>query len=440
MSDSEPTPPLPAERSRLTAFGQWLAARLRGGWSLAQPLLARAVAWLLPRLHHGWELLVALVRSAAAGVGTALRSAYGPVRRTVRLVLASAATAGLLLGVGSQLFERVPADAIAVRQVQWAGGGVEDRDQEAGLHLSLPGRDLWHELRAGTHLIVFAPTESGGTHARLEVATVEGETCLVSVVVPYRILPGEAHLLVQEGMRTDYPVRAVAICRRVLLEELGTLTAEQFADPEARARVEATALGRLRTELAVAHLEPLDALIGEFFFDETYERKMLERQLESQAQLTQASLLERHQQERLNTEERQRQEDAEAAVLREFALREEALRDAHAQRLVEVERTARQAREALLAQAEVEALQLRNEGELALAAAEDLRRSLLDAALQSPGGRLYVARQAAQNLRFGRVTLDPSRPEVPTLLDLDQLVGLLVGTPGGAADGAASSR
>jgi hypothetical protein len=76
----------------------------------------------------------------------------------------------------------------------------------------------------------------------------------------------------------------------------------------------------------------------------------------------------------------------------------------------------------------VEALQLRNEGELALAAAEDLRRSLLDAALQSPGGRLHVARQAAQNLRFGRVTLDPSRPEVPTLLDLDQLVGLLVGS------------
>ena len=39
-------------------------------------------------------------------------------------------------------------------------------------------------------------------------------------------------------------------------------------------------------------------------------------------------------------------------------------------------------------------------------------------------GRLHVARQAAQNLRFGRVTLDPSRPEVPTLLDLDQLVHL----------------
>ena len=427
MSDATPQPPPHGEPSRLATAGEWLAARAGALWSLSRPLLLNAGAWLLPRLRGAWQLLCTLVRSGAERAGTLLRATRGPARRTMRLVVASSLAAGLLLGLGSQLFERVPADAIAVRQVQWAGGGIEDLDRAPGLHLRLPGRDLWHELRAGTHLIVFAPTESGGTHARLEVATVEGETCLVSVVVPYRILPGEAHLLVQEGMRVDYPVRAVAICRRVLLEELGTLTAEEFADPGARARVEAAMLGRLRTELAVAHLEPLDALIGEFFFDETYEQKMLERQLESQAQLTQASLLERHQQERLNTEEKERQEDAEAALLREFALREEALRDAHAQRLTELERDARQAREALLAEAEVQALQLRNEGELALAAAEDLRRSLLDAALQSPGGRLHVARQAAQNLRFGRVTLDPSRPEVPTLLDLDQLVGLLVG-------------
>lgn len=428
MSDASPPVPSQDEPSRLAAAGQWIAARTRALWSVSRPLLLRAWAWTLPRLRGAWRLLATLAWSGTERAAALLRAVYGPARRATRLALASAGAAGLLLGLGSQLFERVPADAIAVRQVQWAGGGIEGRDHAPGLHLRVPGRDLWHQLRAGTHLIVFAPTESGGTHARLEVATVGGETCLVSVVVPYRILPGEANLLVQEGMRTDYPVRAVAICRRVLLEELGTLTAEEFADPSARARVEAAMLGRLRTELAVAHLEPLDALIGEFFFDETYEQKMLERQLESQAQLTQASLLERHQQERLNTEERERQEDAEAALLREFALREEALRDAHAQRLTELERDARQEREALLAEAEVEALQLRNEGELALAAAEDLRRSLLDAALQSPGGRLHVARQAAQNLRFGRVTLDPSRPEVPTLLDLDQLVGLLVGS------------
>ena len=413
-----------AARSVLQAL-RGLAAGL---WAHAGPRLAALAAWAAPRgralLQGATRLLTNLLRGLAARG----RAAAPLARASLGVLAVSALLAGGLLATGGGLFVRIPADAIAVRQVQWGGAGIEARDQRPGLQRRLPGRELWHELRAGTHLIVFAAPESGGTHDRLEIATVEGETCLVSAVVPYRILAGSAHRLVMEGMRTDYPVRAVAICRRVLLEELATLTAEQFADPGTRAAVEANALGRLRTELAVAHLEPLEVRIGEFFFDGTYEKKMLEQQLSSQDQLTQATLLERHQQERLNAEERGRQDDAEAALRKQFALREEALKDAHSLRLIELQRSAESARAEQLAEAEVRVLELNGEGELALAAAEDLRRSLFDEALQSPGGRLHVARQAAENLRFGSVTLDTRDPRVPNLLDLDQLVQLLVGS------------
>jgi hypothetical protein len=67
------------------------------------------------------------------------------------------------------------------------------------------------------------------------------------------------------------------------------------------------------------------------------------------------------------------------------------------------------------------------EGALALDKAEMLREGLRAEALATPGGRLYLAREAATKLNFGKVVLNSNDPRVPSVLDLDQLVGLLVG-------------
>jgi len=67
------------------------------------------------------------------------------------------------------------------------------------------------------------------------------------------------------------------------------------------------------------------------------------------------------------------------------------------------------------------------EGAQALERAETLRDGLRAAALATPGGRLYLAREAASQLRFDKVVLDSRDPRVPSVLDLDQLVRLLIG-------------
>ena len=67
------------------------------------------------------------------------------------------------------------------------------------------------------------------------------------------------------------------------------------------------------------------------------------------------------------------------------------------------------------------------EGELALREAESLRERLRNEALESAGGRLYLACEAASNLRIEKVTLNSNDPSVPSILDLDELVALLVG-------------
>ncbi len=50
-------------------------------------------------------------------------------------------------------------------------------------------------------------------------------------------------------------------------------------------------------------------------------------------------------------------------------------------------------------------------------------------ALATSGGRLWLARQAAENLNIRTVTLNSNDPSVPSVLDLDGMVKLLMGAP-----------
>lgn len=400
----------------LVSLGRLLAGALR--W--LRPILQRLWSWAGPGVQASWLRLRSSTGRRLAQVWSGLML----VRRPIFLALLICA---LTLGIGRAFVRTTPVGKIAVRQVEWGDAGVIKKDEGPGLHSHFSLRDGWYLLRAGSHLITFAAEAEGGNHQPLEVATVEGESVQVSVLVPYRILPGRGWKLVADGLRADYPARAVAICRRVLLEELGTLTALEYADPDARTRVESSALERLNTELAASYLEAMDVRIGSTFFDSTYEMKMLEKQLAAQGGPTQEALLKRKEQERLNGQDVHKLQDSEAALIREYALQQEALRDAHDVRVAELSRQAKRYRAQALSDSAVEVLGLKDEGELALAAAEELRQTLFDQALRTTGGRLHVAREAAENLRFGTVTLNSSDPRVPNVLDLDEMVGLLLG-------------
>ncbi|MCP3918459.1 MAG: hypothetical protein GY711_23180 [bacterium] len=432
--------------ARLTA---WLKPRLAGAWAWLKPRVAGAWAWLRPRVSGAWAWLAPRVRRSiavsvdrarrgaswsrrtAVRVGHAFlsiaRRARRPLLLTVRTLLLAALIGGALLGAGRAFVQHVPPGTLAVRHVRWGGAGVIERDYGPGLHWTVGLRDTWHELSAGTHVLSFGSPAEGGTHPPLEVATREGEGAQVSVFVPYRIQSGAGWRLVADGLRADYPVRALAICRRVLLEELAALSPSEFADPDARANIEQAALARLAAELGATHLEPLEVRIGSVFFNPTYEKKMLEKQLATQGVLTTESLTQRLREQRENTRVLQELEDAEAALVAQYEQRADTLRDAHKASVQTTARGATHYANRRRSETEIAVLRLQNEGELALAAAADLRQTLFDDALESSGGKLHVARQAAENLRFGKVTLNSNDPRVPSVLDLDELVGLLMG-------------
>ena len=62
------------------------------------------------------------------------------------------------------------------------------------------------------------------------------------------------------------------------------------------------------------------------------------------------------------------------------------------------------------------------DGNLAVAKAEALRDELRNAALDTAGGRILQARDAAENLNFSSVTLNSNDPSVPSVIDIDALV------------------
>ena len=71
------------------------------------------------------------------------------------------------------------------------------------------------------------------------------------------------------------------------------------------------------------------------------------------------------------------------------------------------------------------------DGGLAIAKAEALRNELRNKALDTKGGRIFLARQAAENLQFEHVTLNSNDPNVPTVIDIGAMVRLLIGEPDG---------
>jgi len=68
------------------------------------------------------------------------------------------------------------------------------------------------------------------------------------------------------------------------------------------------------------------------------------------------------------------------------------------------------------------------EGQLAVDRAEALRDELRNAALDTQGGRILQARNAAENLRVESVTLNSNDPAVPSIIDIDELTDLLIGS------------
>jgi hypothetical protein len=340
------------------------------------------------------------------------------------------------------LVEKITPGEIGVKQSLWGSSGVHNEDYAPGFHVGILGIHKWHRLDRRTHFLTFSSTDtvvSGqgyfevGAHNSqrrppLDIRTKDNNTAALDVTMTYRIIPGEANLLVAEGLQHSYLERVISTVQSVLREELAQLTPEDFVDTGVRlGRAEQT-LPVLETALRKFHIVPDLLLIRAVRFPDAYEQKLQDRQLKQQL-----TLLEKSKQavEEALAKTGTIEKATEADVKELVATWDKRLQEALSTNQVKVAEVLGVAGEYdLRTRAEADASYeiLIADGNLAVAKAEALRDELRNAALDTVGGRILQARDAAKNLNFKSVTLNSNDPSVPSIIDIDALVDILIGS------------
>ena len=357
--------------------------------------------------------------------------------------LASAIVVFLLVGVVSMgLVEKINPGEIGVKQSLWGTDTIQRQDFEPGFHVGVLGIHKWHRLDRRTHFLTFSSTdavESGrgmfevsanNSQRRppLDIRTKDNNTAALDVTMTYRIVENEAWQIVKEGRQNAYLDRVVSTVQSVLREELAQLTPEDFVDTEVRlARAEQT-MPVLRDALKEWHIVPDRLLIRAVRFPDAYEQKLQDRQLKQQL-----TLLEKSKQAveealaKTGTIEKKTEADVKELIANWDKQLQEALSDNNV-KVAEVIGAAGEYDLRTRAEAEASYETLVADGNLAVAKAEALRDELRNAALDTVGGRILQARDAAENLNFTSITLNSNDPNVPSVIDIDGLVKILIGS------------
>lgn len=351
------------------------------------------------------------------------------MKNAPRLFIAIVSLGLLAVFVIALFFERVPPATIGVKIAQW-GGGVVEHDYDAGFRVGITGYHRWIFLDKRTHFLSFSQTDekySPTQRPNLDIRTKDNNQAYVDVTVTYRIRPGEGHQIIADGYRDSYRDRVTSTVESVLREELAQLGSEDFTSTEKRIARAKETLPILAQAMSPFHVEPLDILIRAVRFPDQYEVKLQQKQLTRQKALLARAL---------ELVEKQQQvtgvisKETEAMEKEKRATWDKLLQDQRSDNGISVAQ--------ILAEAEVYEKTTRSnadadnvtaiaDGDLALARAEALRNELRNQALDTVGGRILLAMQAAENLQIGEVTLNSNDASVPSVLDIGEMVRLLLG-------------
>lgn len=403
-------------RGPLRAFAlNWIVRPVREGWRRFGPLAL--YARLTPLVRRVWNArLLRVSRSLAA--------------RGVTIAVMGTVLAALFGGAFAVTTHRVPPGVYAVRNARFFSSGVDPTDYATGLRFGVHGFHDWHYLPARTCYLTYADRPLPNEYPLLKVRTKDSNVARVGVTVAYRVIEGEAHMLVAEGLKEAYVDKVRTTVEDILLRELANLSSTDFASTDIRlARAQST-LEILNTELRATHVRAESLTVNSVHFPGDYEQKLQETQLLAQQTIMNRALVEYENAKQDVGIERARIESAERELRGDIDMLME-------QDRADAEREIADIRSAFLkykgdreGQALADYDRLVAEGEAAVDQANAYRTKKFAEVYRSSGGQMYLASIAAANLEVEDVVLNSNDPDVPSILDLDELIGLLVGTRG----------
>ncbi|HUQ04663.1 MAG TPA: SPFH domain-containing protein [Kofleriaceae bacterium] len=378
-------------------------------------------------------------------------------------------------------FTRVDPGQVAVRRS--AAAGVDADDLGPGWRLRIPG---YHKViyLPSTYFFLDYTNDDTAPQEPLEIRTKDNNTVTIDVSVPVRIIPGHAHKVVEtgnhikDGGRYRYQRLAEQTAVSVLREELANLDSVGFYSTERRLEIGQKSLELLNKHLADLHLEAQAVLIRAVRFRTEYERQLGQIQLNEQNKLLdharervaaeqqkfdnfsqgtaalaaareqdwikrQAELERAYQigvldivdptpgasRARLTTLTPEQITDLRTRASKLFGLDDPStVSDAYLIGIKNIQAETLEYKNRINAEAEAVAGRLEAEGDAMVAKVQGEYEAKLNALLNSPGGRAFVAWQAADNVTFAKELTFSSQDGIPSVLRLRRFAEQFMGT------------
>ncbi len=344
-----------------------------------------------------------------------------------RAVLGALAIAGLVLGFGATCLVRLPPGTIGVEQREFGGRGIVERDHAPGIVFGWPLLSTWHAVDGTTQVLSFGWESEGSDLPVLDLRTREGTVVKVGAAIVHRIRRGEAWRLVRDGLKVGWKSRVRSTVESALASAVGAASAADLCDTEKRLAMQRGLAVDLDRALAAAHVEVESVLLTQVWFGSEYEKKLQAKQLTAQQALLQAAGID-VEARRAKIKDLEQSIDTTLKVLVAGWNERIGARAAEGRSEIGSLKAATKAYDRRRrAQAGTDRDREIFEGDRIAARAEALKDSLVRRALAMSGGRIWLAERAAVNLNIRQVALDSRDPRVPSLLDLDGMVKLLIG-------------
>jgi hypothetical protein len=337
----------------------------------------------------------------------------------------------VLLGA---FFYKVPVATIGVKQHLFGGGGVVTRDYGMGYQFSFRPLFRWHMLDGRMHAIHFSgkktPQQQITNNIRrrktMHIRTRDNNIAYIDASVLYRIIPDQAHKIVQDGIQRSYQDRAQSTMEGVLRAELANLTSEEYQETAKRLKLQDETVPRLNAALATFHLEAESILIRSLEFQPEYESKLQDKQLQKQLSKLEEAKLGQFEEEKVT---KGMEREIQAAVKIASADWDKQLQEMRSENeLVVAQISAAAALYVKTTRAEADRMYTESEAraKLLLQLEEAKRIEGLAAALNEPGGDYYNAMLAVKGLTFERIVINSNRPGTVDPLSIQDLLNRLL--------------
>ena len=324
--------------------------------------------------------------------------------------------------LNNMLFTMVPVDKIGVKINKW--GGIVEKDYDVGLKFSLVGIYEWKFLDKTTQFVNFSKSEKYSQP--LIIRTEDNNEVYIDVTIPYKIINGEGYKIVKGGLEKTYKDRVELISKSVLRAELAKLSPNHIINTDFREKIAKEALKKLNEKLKKVHVKADYVLIRSFYFtNKKVERTIQEKQYLRQEKLLKEAQL-RENNAKLATNKIETEIiNAEKAEIENGNKRIEELKAKYELEIAQIEREIKNYDKKVRAEGDAQRAILESEGKLKMAKAEALKIKLEANLLKSKGGKIFIAKQVADNLNIGDVWLNSNIRNPLNMVSLKALLGLV---------------